>query len=159
MLYELKNPSDPYVFEADSLEVATLTVYLLSTAFGAEPIEGDGDVPIMLFGDAEEYYKEKFGRDVKTGFESNFTSVRKAMASFMLGNFSDYKRYQAALNAITDEEKRKTFIDEWQDNRSSLNNIGGKAHQIAEMMLKQEQEMSLNSSNCCMKVVSDESKS
>ena len=44
MLYELVNPSDPYVFEADSLEVATLTVYLLSTAYGAKPIEGDEEV-------------------------------------------------------------------------------------------------------------------
>lgn len=152
MLYELINPSDPYIFEADSLEVATLTVFLLSTGFGAKPIKGDEGVPIMMFGNAEEYYKEKFGRDVQTGLETNFSSVRKALASFMLGNFSDYKRYQVALNAITDDDKRKTFIDEWQDERSSLNNIGGKAHQISERMLRQEQN-----SQFSMEEVSDES--
>ena len=50
----------------------------------------------------------------------------------MLGGFEDRRRYSAALEAITDEEKRKRFIEQWQDGRSSLNDIGTRAHKIAE---------------------------
>lgn len=41
MLYELVNPSDPYVFEADSFPVAVATAWLISPMYAAKPEEGD----------------------------------------------------------------------------------------------------------------------
>ena len=48
--------------------------------------------------------------------------------------FEDRRRYEAALNAITDEEKKKVFMEEWQDGRTSMKNIGEYAHQLGEKL-------------------------
>ena len=32
------------------------------------------------------------------------------------------------MKAITDEEKKKVFMEEWQDGRTSMKNIGEYAH-------------------------------
>ena len=37
MLYELVNPSDPYVFQADSFPVAVVTAWLISPMYAAKP--------------------------------------------------------------------------------------------------------------------------
>lgn len=132
MQYELDNPSDPYTFIAENREIAALTVFLLGTAFGATPQNGGDNVPVFIFGGAAEWYKETFSRTPDEGMTALEPGVSAALASFMLGHFEDRRRYEAALNAITDDDKRKVFIDEWQDGRTSLNNIGGYAHQLAE---------------------------
>ncbi len=53
----------------------------------------------------------------------------------MLGGFEDRARYNAALEAIDDPAKRDAFMAKWQDGRSSLNNIGGAAHEIGKALL------------------------
>lgn len=40
MEYELINPSDPYTFMADDLEIAALVVFTFGTAYGAKPKDG-----------------------------------------------------------------------------------------------------------------------
>ena len=134
MQYELSNPSDPYTFIAPTQEVAALTVFILSTHYGAYAETGrvDDGVPIFIIDGANEWYIETFGRSVVDGFNALQGDVADSLASFMYGRFEDRKRYEAALKAITEPEKRKAFIDEWQDGHSSLNNIGGYAHQLAE---------------------------
>lgn len=134
MEYELINPSDPYTFIAEDLETAALTVFLLSTAYGAKPKTGEDKVPIFLFGGAQEWYEENFGRTPDEGLSAKNSSVAAALDSMMHGHFEDRKRYQAALDGIDDPEKKEKFIDEWQDGYSSLNDIGGYAHKLAKKM-------------------------
>lgn len=50
------------------------------------------------------------------------------------GDFEDRARYNAALEAIDDPEKKAAFIDKWQAGCSSLNNIGGRAHRMAQAL-------------------------
>ncbi len=133
MLYELINPSDPYVFEAEDFETATLTVFALSTAFGAKPKEGE-EVPVFIFGGSREWYIGRFGRTPDDGMAAKKTAVADALGSFMYGHFEDVRRYNAALSAITDPEKKLKFIDEWQDGCSSVNNIGGVAHELGRLL-------------------------
>lgn len=40
------------------------------------------------------------------------------------------------MKAITDEEKKKVFMEEWQDERTSMKNIGEYAHQLGEKLNK-----------------------
>ena len=136
MEYELHNPSDPYTFIAENREVDTIAVALISTAFGADTQDKNPEshVPIFLFGGFDEWYKETFGREPMEGLDALRDKVIEALSSFMLGHFSDRARYNAALEAITDPIKREQFIEKWQDGRSSLNDIGGKAHRIAKRM-------------------------
>ena len=138
MEYELKNPGDPYTFLAADFEVATLTVFSISTLYGAEAKEGGESVPIFLFGGAREWYIEQFGRTPDEGKEAKKEELATALSSMMYGGFEDRRRYEAALTAITDPEKREKFITEWQDGHSSLNDIGTYCHELAKRLRGQE---------------------
>lgn len=138
MEYELKNPSDPYTFLASDLEVAALTVFSISTLYGAEAREGGGNVPIFLFGGAVEWYTEQFGRTPDEGMEARKGELAAALGSMRYGRFKDRQRYEAALVAITDQEKKEEFIAAWQDGYSSLNNIGAYCHKLAKKLRGQE---------------------
>ena len=138
MEYELKNPSDPYTFLAADFEVATLTVFSISTLYGAEAKEGGESVPIFLFGGAREWSIEQFGRTPDEGKEAKKEELATALSSMMYGGFEDRRRYEAALTAITDPEKREKFITEWQDGHSSLNDIGTYCHELAKRLRGQE---------------------
>lgn len=140
MEYELINPSDPYTFLAEDFETATLTVLTLSPQYGAEPKDGGEDVPMFFLGGADYltgWYQEHFHRSVEDGVEAKRGAIADALLTFMLGGFEDRRRYTAALAAITEPEKREQFIKEWQDGRSSLNDIGTRAHKLGRK-LKEE---------------------
>lgn len=132
MQYELINPSDPYTFLANNKEVATLVVFCLGPLYGAKSQDGTEEVPVFLLGGSKEWYINEFGRTPDEGLEAYRKEVADALSSFMLGDFEDRRRYDIALNAITEEDKRKQFIEEWQDSRSSTNDIGTYAHELGE---------------------------
>lgn len=134
--YELINPSDPYTFLAKTKESAALTVFLLGTMYGASPKDDNEEkrIPVFLFDGAEEWYRKEFGRSTQAGLKEEKQNVADALLSFMYGSFEDRRRYEAALNAITDEEKKKVFMEEWQDGRTSMKNIGEYAHQLGEKL-------------------------
>lgn len=134
MEYKLINPSDPYTFMAADYEVAVLTVFLLGSAYGAESKDGGEKVPVFLFGGAVDWYTKKFGRSPDAGLNEKMETVADALASMILGNFEDRRRYNAALAAIDDSDKKARFINEWQDGRSSINDIGRTAHKLAEKL-------------------------
>lgn len=134
MEYELKNPSDPYTFIASDLEVAALVVFSISTMYGAEAKEGGASVPIFIFGGAREWYAEQFGRTPDEGRAERMKELAAALSSMMYGGFNDRRRYEAALGAITDPDKKEKFIEEWQDGCSSLNNIGTYCHKLAKRL-------------------------
>lgn len=138
MQYELINPSDPYTFIADNKEVATLTVFCLSTWYGAESEDGSETVHVFMFGGSKEWFKKEFGKATDQSLEDNRTAVGKALSSMMYGHFEDRRRYEAALEAITDDAKREDFIKKWQDGISSLNDIGTYAHTLGKQFLEQE---------------------
>ncbi len=77
---------------------------------------------------------KRFGRSTEAGLKAEKQNVADALLSFMYGSFEDRRRYEAALNAITDEEKKKVFMEEWQDGRTSMKNIGEYAHQLGEKL-------------------------
>lgn len=131
MQYEFINPSDPYTFEAEDHETASLTVFLLGTVFGAKPETGNDEVPLFVFGGAGRWFERKFDHSVTDGLKAKQLAVATALDSFMLGDFNDRHKYNAALDAIDDDQKREQFKTEWQDGRSSLNDIGSYAHKLA----------------------------
>ena len=134
MEYELMNPSDPYVFIAKSKEVAALVIACFSTAYGAKSKDGNEEIPIFIFGGFTEWYKEEFGRDCDEGAKELRNEIADALDSFMYGNFEDRERYEFALDCITEPDKKEEFRKKWNDARSSLNDIGTYAHNLAEKM-------------------------
>ena len=132
MEFELVNPSDPYTFIANDYETAALTVFCIGSQYGAHTKDGEYEVPITMFGGGSDWYKKEFQRTPEEGLQEKRGLVADALESMMFGEFEDRKRYNAALNAIDDEQKRKKFIEEWQDGCSSLNDIGTYCHELAE---------------------------
>lgn len=135
MQYELINPSDPYTFLAENKEVAALTVLCLSTMYGAKSQGGNEEIPVFILGGSEEWYKNEFQRTPDEGLQAEKVNVAKSLQSFLYGDFEDRRRYEAALNAITEEDKKEQFMREWQDSRSSINDIGTYAHELGRKML------------------------
>ena len=139
--YRLINPSDPYTFLAKDKEVAALVVFALSTSYGAESKDKTSDVPVFLFCTEEEirkWYESEFSRTIEEGAKERQKEIGEALLSFVYGNFKDRARYEAAINAITDEDKKEAFMEKWQESRSSLNNIGTYARQMGKKILDKE---------------------
>lgn len=134
MEYELINPSDPYTFIAKSKEVAALVVANISLAYAARPKSGEDDIPIFIFGGFEEWYRDEFGRDYKTGYSDLKEEISDALDSFMFGTFEDRERYEMALKCITDLDKREEFKEKWNDGISSMNDIGTYCHNLAKKL-------------------------
>jgi hypothetical protein len=127
MIYEFINPSDPYTFEAGSLETAALASFFIGSAYGARGKDGS-TVPIFLLGGAEEWFKESFNEDIQTGYNRLKADVAEALDSFVYGDFGDKERYDIALEAITSPEKKAEFISKWNNQRTSMNDIITIAH-------------------------------
>lgn len=136
MLYELINPSDPYVFEAMDHETAALTVLALGTMYGANGEDGEHDVPVTFMIDPEEWFKETFERSIVVAIEEKKQAIADAMLSMTYGNFQDYHVYQYTLKAIEDPAKREQFIKKWADRRSSIISISDRCHRIGEELYK-----------------------
>lgn len=132
--YELINPSDPYTFIAEDFETAALVVFSLSTMYGAKSKDGNKNVPVFVLDGAEKWYYEHFGRSVEEGLKVKMMALAEALSSMMLGTFEDRRRYNVALEAITDTAKKEKFIKEWQDGHGSLNDIGSYAHKLAKKL-------------------------
>lgn len=135
MIYKLVNPSDPYTFKADTYEIAALTALCMGTQYGATPQKsGDENVPVFLFTDAEEWYKEHFSHSIEDGLKANRESVADALSSMLYGGFEERETYEMALESITDTEKEKVFKEKWHDRHGSMNDIGSYAHKMAAVL-------------------------
>lgn len=145
MQYEIINSSDPYTFVAQSREVAALTIFLLGTQYAAEPETGEEGVPLFIFGGAEDWYLETFMRTPEEAFDTLLKEVIESLDSVMLGEFTDRKRYDLALNAIDCPEKKKQFKEAWQESRSSTNDIGSYAHVMAAKLKSREVKCDVHS--------------
>ncbi len=139
MLYDLKNPSDTYTFEAPSREVACLAVWSLSMLYGAssETNKEEDEIPILgFFGEEaiDEFCTKNFGRNFEDGLKALHEEVADCLDTFILGDFSDWKRFEAAKEAIDNPKKFEIFKEKWQDARTSLNDIGGRASALAKKL-------------------------
>lgn len=142
MLYELVNPSAPYVFQADSFPVAVTTAWLISAIYEAKPEDGDDYFGIPAFmEDPVKEYKEQFGDSIEDFINKHNAEIVHALQSLMLGGFKDYRQYLLAVEMIDDPEKLMAFRERWNDGRSSMNNIGKCAEKIA--CLLEAQRLSL----------------
>lgn len=130
-LYELANPSDPYTFYAPSVEVAGMAAALLSTRFGATPVDGEGESSPVLFG-WDEWMNEK-GID-SDWIEAHSAEIADALDSFLIGDAAKRADVESMLDMLPDDKKQE-WRDQRQDrHRSSLSQIGEAAYQLAERL-------------------------
>lgn len=121
MIYKLINPSDPYTFSSASREVAALTVFLISTNYSAETENEDEEhaIPLFMFGGAEKWYKDTFGRNTYDGLLENVDEVRQSLCSFIYGNFEMRRQFLKSLKNVKPDK-----IFEYQQKYNSSCNTG-----------------------------------
>lgn len=120
MKFDLVNPCDPYTMEADDLQVAAVACCLLGNGKYALTGLGDDagqDVPVFLIGGHDEWFVQKFGM-----------------------NYEDTATH--ALNHRNDALARAfESVTLGREERSSMNDIGGKARDIAQAIRRKATEL------------------
>lgn len=132
-LFEIINPSDPLTMRAPDLLTAGVAVALLGNGkIGAHNIEDDEQRTPILFG-WDNWFTEQGAPDVSEWIADNKQAVADALRSVALGSAKDRADYDAALAAITDEQKRIEYVKARNDRRrSSMNDLEGYAHELAD---------------------------
>jgi hypothetical protein len=141
-LFEFINPSDPYFFEAPDLEIATVLVALMSEGkAAAQEVNGDLKVPLMLFGDPSQWFKENFGKTISEVLDhvhnERTEELIKALESFMIGSLEDRNLYFKTLELIDDPKKKTKFKKEYiNQKQSSCNDFQSYAQGLARELRK-----------------------
>ena len=133
-VYEIINPSDPYTIEGDDFAVVCLAVAILGQgAYGLKTTDDDDDMPILLFGMADDWFPEKLGKTFEELLnETPHAAIADCLDSVLLCSLWERKAYNDALAIIEDADKRQALREQWlEERRSSLNDIGGRAYALA----------------------------
>jgi hypothetical protein len=133
VLFELINPSDPYTFEAESIEIAGVVTVILSSSFGAKSLDPPYESTPILFG----WDAWLADRGIDNEFLStNAEAIARAFESFIIGSASDRRELELVLKELP-VERRESFIRERQERmRSSFNQIGERAYMLAKQFQK-----------------------
>lgn len=128
-LYDLVNPSDSYTFYAPSIEVAGVCAMLLSTAYGATPVDGQSESSPVFFGWSEWLEQKGINQD---WIDLHSEEIAAAYDSFLIGDARSRADVESMLEMLP-EDKRQEWRDKRQDRRrSSLNKIGENAYEFAK---------------------------
>lgn len=117
MEYEIINPSDPYRMTAERLDTAAVAVCLLGDGKYAAKPRGDGEeVPFFLFSSPDPWFIEHFGMSYADTANKIIEHRNEELAS--------------VFDSVTLERAE----------RSSLNDIGGRAKALAQAVRRKINE-------------------
>lgn len=146
--WEVINPSDQVVFEAGELEIAAITTILLgSGSYGAEEqVENGRKVPLFLFEGAaglDAWCDQEFGKTweqlIENVVNERSEELENALRSLVYGGAAEARQLNETWAQLPPEEARVARA-RWNDTRrSSLNNIGARAEQIADNVRKKRE--------------------
>lgn len=144
-LYEIINPSDPYFLEAEDFKEAAVAVLMLSPRLGLEEVgEGGASMPVFIFGGMEKWLDANVCpvKDIDRFMEGHAGGIAAALESVLIGKPGERKVFEAAMGAIDDPKKREDFRLKWHEGkRSSLNNIGAEAWDLARRIRAKMQKV------------------
>lgn len=135
-IYEIINPSDKYTIKGDLKTTALATVMLGRGAYGLHTQKGETAMPIFLFGDPDTWFIEQFGQTLQQVSDTTDDSIlADVFDSVLIGGFKERHTYELGLSLIEGEEKREQWWSAWHEaRRSSMNDIGGAAHNYAKKL-------------------------
>lgn len=134
--YEIVNMSDAYTFRADDVRVAQAACLLLGSGqYALKDEDGEDVLPLLMFG-ADEWLDENFGgMDGLAEFmDNNMDKIADCLDTVMSFGIKHRKHYDKAIEGMDEEEREKYRLETHDENRSSLNNIGQYAWDLAEKM-------------------------
>lgn len=135
-LYEIINPSDPYTFEEPDVVTGAVALVVLGEGkYAGRPIDGKADeIPLWLFGGHEEWFKAHGVEDLEAFVDGHSEEVAACLESVLYGDARDRAFVVRTLSLIPEEALRELVKAAWQDRHGSLNDIGGRATQLAAML-------------------------
>lgn len=139
MIFEIINPSDKYTIEADDYKVVSVAGLLLGEGkYALKEQEGDFDMPMFLFGGAEDWAKDQFDcliEDLVEEVHGRPGELIRCLESIVVGN---REVYLAGLGGKSGPEKW-IYWEKWQDeNSSSMNDIGRYAMKYAQAIRRKQ---------------------
>lgn len=142
MIFELINPSDAYTFHAEDVKVAQAVSLLAGAgAYGLKDENGGSHsllVAFMGIKEATALLETIFG-PFGVFRDEHREEIAAALDSMQIGDIPSRRNFDAAMEAITDPAKRKTFREEAHErNRSSLNDIGTFCWEMAKNLWRNQ---------------------
>jgi len=118
-VFDIANPSDPYTIKGPFMACAIAVAILGNGAYG---IKGSP----VLFG-WDDWLKEQGIADLGAHIDAHTDEIATALESVLIGSERDREEVESTL-AMLPEEKREEWLAMRHDKqRSSMNDIGGKA--------------------------------
>lgn len=137
MIYEVINPSDRVVCEANSLAVAAFSVLSLSTKMGVVNVEDSTDKFFEFFS-AVSAFEAKWG-DPNKFLKENAADISACLLSFFYGDEKALARHRRTIELIDDPQKRETYRKEHEDSaRTSMNRIVQSAWSMGKALAERE---------------------
>jgi hypothetical protein len=134
-VFDIANPSDAYTIKGPFMACAIAVAILGNGAYG---IKG---TPV-LFG-WDDWLKEQGIEDLSAHIDAHAVEIADALESVLIGSERDREEVESTL-AMLPEEKREEWLAMRHDKqRSSMNDIGGKARKIAARLRQQKRSRSV----------------
>ena len=137
MIYEIINPSDPYTMVCKDVRIAQAAGLLLGNGkYGLRDEDGKDTLPLLLFGTALPWVAKEFGsmEEFQEYIGANLIEIANCLETVMSFGREERVAYDEAIKTMAPEQA-KAYRDKVHDkNRSSMNDIGGYAWQLAENM-------------------------
>lgn len=129
-IYDIVNPSDPVTIEAEDREVAQLVCLMLgSGAYALDDEQGEQVLPLFLGDGTFEPWAHEHAFDVQRITDEKRQAIVACLRSAMCADINDRAAITAAVNGDPAALRRYN-----EAKRSSLNDICGYAHTIADRM-------------------------
>lgn len=145
--YEVVNPSDAYTLDGTDFEAAAAaTVFLGNGLYGLKTAEDDIKMPVLAFGGEKAlvaYWEATFGHsfDAFMAMQDAKARVAAVLETVLIGSFGERRRMDAVLAAISSPKDRAKAQAVWHDERrTSMNDIGQRAAELAKRFRRQERE-------------------
>lgn len=122
-IWSLVNISDPYTFEGDDFEAASIACCILGNGkYSLKEIGGDRECPIFLLGGHNEWFKDNFGKTFEESMRSKIKEVSELLDTILAGSPSD----RLAFN------NSGLSWEQWHDRKlTSSNDIGRRAKSLS----------------------------
>lgn len=139
LLFEIRNPSNPYTIESSSLDVAAMTAILLGQGqYGFvryDCVSDEEDIPMFAFGGGDVWSRKHFDEDLmemsNRVMDTKLSQVADCLDSVLYGNSEDRKEFLEATKTMDRNQFLVYRLAQQEKKRSSDNDIGERAYRMA----------------------------
>ena len=146
MIYEIANPSDAVTIEAQDSVLASIAIIVLGNGqYGLYDEDGRTVLGIFALSKPErliEWLRDNGVEDTKMDefYAKNGEEIATILESVVYGNIADRKSITALTESMTNPDRLKALAKYNDSKRSSMNDIGHAAAELAKVFRQKAQE-------------------